>query len=293
MINIYRFLKFLCKCILVAIGYLVGVFVAGILCSLLGIQLPAEAGSGSRFIPIFIASIFLGIFLGPYASRLSLSSGQHFILWGTLILFNLGSVIIEGAYFAPDLVSVAVPVLITQQLLATTGAAFVITQVFATRGEGLSWKNAIQTRPWYSWMWRFLASALSYLFFYFAIGSLNYQLVTQRYYESHANGLTVPPVQTILAAESIRCLFIVVSIFLFLLSARENERQLMISSGWLLFAVGGIVPLFWQVGTLPLPLLLASAVEIFFQNFLTGGVSAWLMGIKDREELNIMLFQRN
>jgi hypothetical protein len=86
---------------------------------------------------------------------------------------------------------------------------------------------------------------------------------------------------------------IVFSVFLFLLSVRGNKRELMFSTGWLLFAVGGIVPLFWQVGTLPLPLLLASAVEIFFQNFQTGGVSAWLMGNKDREDLNIMLFQGN
>lgn len=112
-------------------------------------------------------------------------------------------------------------------------------------------------------MWRFLASALSYLFFYFVIGRLNYRLVTQPYYESHAGGLTVPPAQTILAVESVRCLFIVFSVFLFLLSVRGNKHQLMISAGWLLFA---------------------SAVEIFFQNFSTGAVAAFLMGIQGERQ---------
>lgn len=292
MSDFQSFLKFLGKCVLVALGYLAGLFLAGIICSLLGIRFSAEA-SGSRFILIFISCMLLGVFLGPFASRLSLSPGQHFVLWGSLILFNLGSVILEGAYFAPDLVAVPVPVLVTQQLLATAGAAFVITKVFAHPGETISWKDALQTRLWYSWTWRFLVSALSYLFLYLVIGSLNYQLVTRPYYASHAGGLTVPPTQTILVVESIRCLLVVFSVFLFLLSTRVTKRQLMISTGWLLFAIGGIVPLFWQVGVLPLPLLLASAVEIFFQNFSTGVVAAWLLGIKDQEESNALLFQGN
>lgn len=292
MSDFQSFLKFLGKCVLVALGYLAGLFLAGMICFLLGIQFSAKA-SGSSFILIFISCTLLGAFLGSFASRLPLSSRQHFALWGSLILFNFGSVILEGAYFAPDLVAVPVPVLVTQQLLATAGAAFVITKVFAHPGETVSWKDALQTRTWYSWTWRFLASALSYLFFYLVIGGLNYQLVTRPYYASHAGGLTVPPTQTILAVESIRCLFIVFSVFLFLLSARGNKRQLVISTGWLLFAIGGIVPLFWQVGVLPLPLLLASAVEIFFQNFSTGVVAAWLLGTKDQEESNVLLFQGN
>lgn len=44
-------------------------------------------------------------------------------------------------------------------------------------------------------------------------------------------------------------------------------RRLVLWSGLLLFIVGGIVPLTWQAGTLALPLLLASAVEIFCRNF--------------------------
>lgn len=292
MVNSQHFLKFLGKCVLVALGYLAGLFLAGLVCSLLGIQLSADT-DGSRFILIFISCMLLGVFLGPYASCMPLSSRQHFVLWGGLILFNLGSVIIEGAYFAPDLVSVPIPALMLQQLLATAGAVFIITQVFANLGETISWKDALQTRSWYSWTWRFLASAESYLLFYLVIGSLNYQLVTQPYYASHTGGLTVPPAQTIVAVESIRSLFIVFSIILFILSVRGNKRQLMISTGWLLFAIGGIVPLFWQIGILPLPLLLASAVEIFFQNFLTGVVAVWLLGIKEPAELNLLLLQGN
>jgi VIT1/CCC1 family predicted Fe2+/Mn2+ transporter len=54
----------------------------------------------------------------------------------------------------------------------------------------------------------------------------------------------------------------------------------MIKTGWLLFAIGGIVPLVLQISSLPLLLLIASAVEIFLQNFLTGAVAARLLGIE-------------
>ena len=84
--------------------------------------------------------------------------------------------------------------------------------------------------------------------------------------------------------ESVRGLLIVFSVLLFLLSVRGTRRRLMVNTGWLLFAVGGIIPLIWQISSLPLFLLFASAIEIFCQNFLTGAVAAWLMGIEDKHE---------
>ena len=280
MSTLQHFWKVSWRSILVALGYLAGLILAGMIGAILGEKLSTEANSISSFAKLFVASLLLGVFLGPFASRLTLSRGQHFILWGSLILFNLGSVMIEGAYFAPDLVSIPVPMLVAQQLLATAGAALVITRVFAASGQSASWLIALRTRSWYSWIWRFIASAMSYLVFYFVIGGLNYQLVTKPYYESHAGGLTVPAPGIVFLIESIRGLLIVFSIFLFLLSARGTRRQLMVSTGWLLFAIGGIIPLIWQIGTLPLFLLAASALEIFFQNFLTGVVTARLMGIE-------------
>ncbi len=267
--------------LLVALAYMAGLILAGIIAAMFGVRLSAESNKASSLILLFIASGLLGFFLGPLASRLTLSQGQHVLLWGSLILFNLGSVTIEGAYFAPDLVSIPIPVLIMLQLVATIAAAFVFTQLFASTGPSMSWRSAFQKHPWYSWIWRFLVSALSYLMFYLIVGGLNYQLVTKPYYESHAGGLTVPAVQVVFVVESIRSVLIVSSLFLFLLSMRGTRRQLIISTGWLLFAIGGIVPLILQIGVLPLFLLAASAVEIFFQNFLTGVVAALLMGILD------------
>jgi hypothetical protein len=49
-------------------------------------------------------------------------------------------------------------------------------------------------------------------------------------------------------------------------------------TGMLAFVIGGIIPLLGMIGTLPLLLIIASGIEIFFQNFLTGVVCALLLG---------------
>lgn len=272
------------RSLLVAVGYIVGLILAGMVGAMAGAQMASSMRDNSAFFWLFISSILLGAILGPLAARLTLTRLQHFILWGSLIFFNLGSVAIEGAYFVPELVTVPLPILFTQQLLASVGAALVIVLLFSSAGKPVfTWADSLRTRPWYSWLWRSVVSALSYLAFYFVFGSLNYSLVTGPYYETHAGGLAVPAPMVVLMAESIRAPLIVLSILFYMLSVRGTKRQLMFKTGWLLFAIGGIVPLVLQISSLPLLLLAASAVEIFLQNFLTGVVAAQLMGIEERQ----------
>jgi hypothetical protein len=263
---------------LVAFGYIAGLIVAGVIGGLLGVQV---SGSQSSSVPIawlFLSSILLGLFLGPLAVRLSLARWQHFALWASVIFFNMGAVAIEGAYFVPGLVPLPIPVLLVQQVLAAAGAALAIAILFATAGQPISWWTALRQRPWHAWVWRFAVSAFSYIVFYYVFGALNYALVTQPYYASHAGGLAVPSPGQVIVAELVRAPLIMLSVLLFLLSARMPRRRLMVVTGLLLFAIGGIVPLVMQISSLPRLLLAASAVEIFCQNFGAGLVAARLLG---------------
>jgi hypothetical protein len=266
----------------VAVGYVLGLMASGIIGRLMGwpVSSGSKAGSQPGAVVMLLPAILLGVFLGPVAARLTLSRLQHFLLWLSLIIFNLGSVALEGAYFAPNLVRTPIPVLFVQQLFAAAGASLAITLLLARPGFSFSWLNPLRARSWHSWLWRFLVSALSYVVFYWIFGGLNYALVTKPYYETHAGGLTVPAPGTVLILESIRGLLIVFSVLLLLLSMRGTRKQLLTTTGWLVFAVGGIIPLCWQITTLPVLLLFASAIEIFFQNFPTGAVCARLMGIE-------------
>jgi len=268
------------RSLLVAVGYFLGMILAGMISGILGTQVPAGTSNSNAIVWFFIASVVMGFILCPIAMRLPLTRGQHFILWLGVIFFNMGSVAIEGKYFVPDLVPLPLSVLFVQQLLASTGAALVITLTCAKQVQPVSWQAVLQTRPWFAWLWRFLLSASSYLLFYYIFGSLNYSLVTKPYYESHAGGLTAPAPNVVLMAELVRAPLIVLSILLFLLSERGTKRELMLKAGWVLFAVGGIVPVILQIGSLPFLLLVFSTVEIFCQNFLTGMVSGWFLGVE-------------
>jgi hypothetical protein len=109
-------------------------------------------------------------------------------------------------------------------------------------------------------------------------GFINYLLVTKPYYDSHVGSITVPELKTVVITELIRSVLIILSILPLIISLKAVGRKQIIACGLVLFVIGGIIPLLLQLGTLPLSLLAASGIEIFFQNFLTGAVAALLLG---------------
>ena len=267
------------RSILVALGYVAGLMISGVVGALIGWQASAGSGSGQSFVWLILSMVLLGAFLGPLATHLKISRLQHFVLWGSLITFNLGSVAFEGAYFCSGPGHHAHPYAACSTIARHRRCSADDHLVIRTRWIFLLLDGCVAHPAWYSWLWRFIVSSFSYLAFYFIFGGLNYSLVTKPYYETHAGGLTVPAPEIVFVLETVRGLLIVFSVLLFLLTVRGTRRQLMVKTGWLLFAVGGIIPLIWQISALPLFLLFVSGIEIFFQNFLTGVVAAWLMGI--------------
>jgi hypothetical protein len=117
---------------------------------------------------------------------------------------------------------------------------------------------------------------LGYLTFYYVFGALNYTLVTKPYYETHAGGVTVPQPQVVFLVELARAPLIVLSIVPLVLTMRTTKRRLAVTCGTILFMVGGLIPLLQA--PLPVFLRVASAWEIFLQNFPTGVIVALLLG---------------
>ena len=177
---------------------------------------------------------------------------------------------------APNLVKGSLLSLIIQQLFVALATTWFTVKLFALVTESSS-TNAFR-RSRFSWIWRFVLSALSYIIFYYFFGAINYLLVTGPYYETHVGGLVVTAQEVILKAELIRAPMIILSTVPFLLTLSAGKTRLAVLTGLILFAIGGLVPLALQVTSLPLLLLAASAVEIFFQNFSTGVVTALLLG---------------
>jgi hypothetical protein len=270
--------------LVVAAGYTLALVAAGMVLGMLGL-LETDPEQVERatavFLWTFVGALVMALVLGLAARRLNISSGNHLIIWGVLLFANIGSVIIEGFFIVPDLVS-NLWVSLAQQLLPCIVTAVLVYRLFAprqaeTERTAVAAPDGVLHRAWYQWLWRYAASGATYLAAYWVFGAINFALVTRPYYEAQGSPLDVPDPQITLQAELIRAALIVLSLLPFLLTAQMPIRRLAVWSGLLLFIIGGIVPLTWQAGMLALPLLLASAVEIFFQNFTTGVVAALLL----------------
>ncbi len=261
------------------LAYVVALVATGMVFGILGFMPPADSAEGGALLPwIFLSGVLMAAFVGPLARGMPVGRSRHLLVWTSVIFFNLASVGIEGAYFAPDLMTMPLPAFLAQQLVSAVIAALLITSLFAPK-QGADSRTRSKPGPlwaWYGWLWRLLAGSATYLLAYAVFGLANYELVTRPYYESHAGGLTVPEGWLVWAVESVRAPMIVLSILPFILFYPAGRKRLAILSGLLLFWVGGIVPLVFQAAALPPVLILASAVEIFLQNFSTGAVVALL-----------------
>ncbi len=237
----------------------------------------SETVNARSFLWSFVGGSVTGFALGSLATSMPATWSRHMLVWGSAIFFNIASVTIEGRFFAPDLVQGSLVVLLAQQLIVALAATWVIVKLFALITD--STPMTPNKRSWFSWLWRFVFSALSYIFFYYVFGAIAYLLITGPYYEAHAGGLVVPAQDVILKAELIRAPLMVFSVIPFLLNFPVNRQLLMWLAGLILFMVGGVTPLLMQAASLPLVVLAGSAAEIFCQNFSTGVVTSVLMSV--------------
>lgn len=239
--------------------------------------LPAPANPILLLATTFISGILISATLGPMASQVYASRRRSVAIWTTLVFLNIGSVVLEGYFFSPGLLPPAIipRILVLYALSALTTALSIAFLFPATRpAPGSAWQ--VKRSP-QAWMARFFLSAAAYLLFYYGFGAINYALVTGPYYETHP-ALAVPERSTLLMVESIRAVIMISSVLPLILALRTSRRALAVRCGLALFVIGGILPLLMQAGSLPPAVLVASGVEIFFQNFLTGVAAALLLG---------------
>lgn len=194
-----------------------------------------------------------------------------------MLVLNSGTQILEAFYFAPGIVNIEVaPAIFGQQvimwLFISAGIAFLYR--FKSEDE-IGFK--IQSRNWIDWIVRIIISSGSYVLFYYVFGSINALLFTGEYYLSQVNGLQIPSATVIIFLETIRAIILVLSILPVILNLKLTKKKAMITVGLVLFIIGGLLPMLQQFNSLPTVLIVASTVEMFFQFFLTGVVTTWIV----------------
>ncbi|MCU7550886.1 hypothetical protein OCK74_17330 [Chitinophagaceae bacterium LB-8] len=275
-----KIFSILWRSILVGLAYLIANMVIGSILAQPGFEFSKTTPQDlSRLLfTTFISGFLMGVTLGPVTTLFRATRVRSTLIFSSVIFLNLVSVLIEGYLFVPGLLQQAfIPSLLLLQFLSSIASSFAITFLFSNQNK-MDPIITIDHRSWYSWTWRFIISAASYLLFYFAFGFVNYELVTRPYYETHSS-LAVPELSTVIQVASFRSLLLIASILPLITLLHLPRRKMAFTCGMILFVIGGIIPLCMQAGMLPTKLLIASGIEIFFQNFLTGAVAAVALGV--------------
>ncbi len=254
---------------------------------------------------VYAAANALGAMLLGSLSRLQPSLG-NFLVWllsGALLCLVLAPFILHSSWSKWDTILAvwAVIAFVRSLGLGIEGALFKPTQAataVTNAGSGIlvgllfAWLAVVLLQPvgraqaaqphaqqgWWSWTWRLLLVGLSYFIFYFVFGAANALLYTRSFYENNPQyGLSLPPAGVILVAELIRGpLFGLGSLFLVRSTSLSRPRT-GVYLGLLLFVVGGLGPyLETTLRSMPPGFNLATILELFLQNFLTGLVAGRL-----------------
>jgi hypothetical protein len=252
----------------------------------------AILGSMSRLAPTidnllvwFITGIVTCISLSPFILHSNSSRSKTILaVWAVLALVRSLGLGIEGSLFKPTAAFSAIIGAVFGMLVSLLVAWFSVLLLMPI--DQVSHVNANPQRSLWGWTWRVLAVGLAYFVFYFAFGATNAFLYTLNFYKANPQyGLSLPAAAIIFLAQLIRGpLFGLGSLFIVRV-VNEPRIKVGVWLGILLFVVGGFAP-YVEVTfrTMPLGFNLATLTEIFFQNFLTGLVAAYLYVTKQTTE---------
>jgi hypothetical protein len=225
----------------------------------------------------FGAGIVVGLLLGAVARVLGGTWRRRLVALTTLIFLSLLAVMIEGAAFAPELQPpAALPSAAVMQLAVAILTALAITSLFAATPQSAKLPELPRRTRW-SWLWRYGASAMSYVVLYFATGAVSYTLMTGPYYEAHVSGLVVPAPAVVLGVAVLEGALFPLAVLPLLYALPSSRRKRAIIAGAVLFVLGGLIPLLIS-SSMPIELRAASLAEILFQKFPAGVVTALLLG---------------
>jgi hypothetical protein len=254
------------KTLVCAVAYMFGSMVGGALATGLGVTIPTMPGTApERLAPFaFLASLTLGVSLGPLASGLRARYITRFAALALLAYVCLGvNTALETTIFttiggASALVVIFLPA--TLACAAAAAALFRPAAMEATRG------SSFWTRfgAW-SWVWRLAAAIVAFPAVYLVFGMMVGPFVIEAY-RSQAHGLTLPGWGQIIPVQFLRsALFLIASLPAVALW-EGSRRRLALSLGLAhLTFVGlfGMLQGFW----LPVVMRLAHGIEIAADSF--------------------------
>ena len=262
--------------------------ILGFAYALISALVAAVLGPMSRLAPTmgnlpvwFITGTLVCLSLSPFILHSNWSRTKTVLaVWAVLALVRSLGLGIEGWLFKPTDALSAIVVAVFG-VFVNLLVAWLFVLLLMPKDQGPHEKTSLE-RSWWGWTWRVLVVGLAFFVFYFVFGATNALLYTVSFYKNNPQyGLNLPPTQMVFLAQLIRGpLFGLGSLFIFRV-VDAPRRKVAVWLGILLYVVGGVAPYVEvTIRSMPLGFNLATLTEVFFQNFLTGVVAAYLYGTR-------------
>ena len=262
--------KTILKALILTLTYVIEVIlISGILIAL-GLHFPeVKVNQEISFIQLIITGLIGSTFVAWLVTKYKLRHLSAFLIITFILFFSNISVALEGSLFTPDYVTPAILLsLFVQQI--SISIAFSLTAVLLFRKNLSTAKESVGLIINKVVIAKILLSSVVYMVLYYFWGWLNYNLFTKSFYESGISGLHVPDSSILIKIILFRGILITLSVVPFLLFARPYNKFKIFETASVLFIFGGIIPMIYTVGMLPLELIRYSLIEILLQNFITG-----------------------
>jgi len=250
--------------------------------------LAAMLGSMSRLAPTldnflvwFLTGTIICLSISPFIVQSSWTRLKTiFATWAVLVFIRTLGLGIEGVLFMPTAPLNAIVGAIVGVFVSLLVAWLSVVLLIPTKQVSL--ESANSKRNWWKWTWRVLAVGIVYCVVYFIFGATNAFLYTMSFYKNNPEyGLNLPAPEIIFLAQLLKGPLFGLGLLFVAQAINLPRRRLGVWLGILLFIVGGVAP-YVEVTfrNMPLAFNMATITEIFFQNFPTGFVAAYLYGTK-------------
>jgi hypothetical protein len=277
--SVLRFLAYLWKLPLCGLAFYVGVILGGAAATLLGLPVPEvppgvdPATLSWYLVPV---SLILALTLSFISRGLSGGFVTRWLILAALvwIVYALNNYL-EASIFSTF--AAASRFMLVVFLVASICGGAAAALLFAPGASGTSFAADLRAyreqHAIWGWLWRALAALAAFPAIYLFFGSLIAPLVID-YYRQQSLGLVLPSWGQMIPMQILRSLLFLLACLPVLIAWQQSRRGLLLSLGWALFVLVGLLNLM-QAVWLPANLRLVHTLEILADSF----VYAWVLVI--------------
>jgi hypothetical protein len=275
-------ITYLWKCLIGGLIFYLGLVVGSMLALSLGMQPPPMPEGMDRTIvstyvllssPIFVLALaFVARSLpGGYVARAGVLTIFAWIVYGVNNVIEASLITSYTGFSWLTVISFGVA-----SLLCGAATAFLFAPTGPSESMAAAWYASFNRRSALSWVWRLLVATVIFAPIYLVFGLLVLPVV-EEYYQQQVYGLVAPTWQQLLPILLMRSVLFMLACLPIVMTWQGSRRSLVLSLGFALFVLSGLVPLL-QAYWMPVTLRIPHSLEILADSYVYAWALALLLG---------------